>query len=224
MTNAPYNFSYGSCITVGTDIYMFGGQDDNGMPVNTAYKYDTLTDTYTQLSNIPHGFSNGSTALIGNYIYLIGLFYNDDPSINGYFECKYNISTDRYPVTALVPRAYRPADYANIVGNIIAAVGNSIYLYGVYSDTTGETTAVSVYQVFPDNSVVLLNGNTYKTQLFSNSKVDDSVKYSFADVWFYTVQNGPSVDIPTYYGDCTNWVNIKNPPVGSIEETVEEEE
>jgi N-acetylneuraminic acid mutarotase len=225
MANAPYNFSYGSCIAVGTDIYMFGGQDDDTMPVTTAYKYSTSTDTYTQLTDTPYAFWNGYTALISDDIYMIGMF--NDHSRDGYYVYKYNISTDTYAQVATIPEDYRPANYENIVGNIIAAIGNDIYLYGAYSEIIHEWTAVNVYQVqseFADNSVVLLNGNTYKTQLFSNSEVDDSVKYNFADVWFYTTQGGLDTTIPTYYGDGTQWVNIKNPPVSPIEETVEEEE
>ena len=38
----------------------------------TAYKYDTLTDAYTQITNIPYNFRDGSAVSIGTDIYLLG--------------------------------------------------------------------------------------------------------------------------------------------------------
>lgn len=65
---------------------------------------------------------------------------------------------------------------------------------------------------FEDKTIVLLNGSTYKTQLYSNELVDSSVKYPFSDVWLYEVVTGLITDIPSYYGDGTQWINFKNLP------------
>jgi len=65
---------------------------------------------------------------------------------------------------------------------------------------------------FDDKSIVLLNGSSYKTQLFTSELVDSSVKNSFNDVWLYEDGTGLLTDIPSYYGDGTQWINFKNPP------------
>ena len=64
----PYEFYSGSAVSIGTNVYLFGSSVAN----TTAYKYDTLTDTYTQLTNIPYTFSNGSAIFNGVDIYLFG--------------------------------------------------------------------------------------------------------------------------------------------------------
>ncbi|MDE5830492.1 MAG: hypothetical protein K2H53_02140, partial [Clostridia bacterium] len=50
---------------------MLGTCYDNHI-YTTTYKYDTLTDTYTQLTNIPYFFFDGSAVAIGTDIYLFG--------------------------------------------------------------------------------------------------------------------------------------------------------
>ena len=67
----PYQFKYGSAVAVGTDIYLFGSDDSSYY--TTAYKYNTLTDTYTKLTNIPsNSFYSGSAVVIGTDVYLLG--------------------------------------------------------------------------------------------------------------------------------------------------------
>ena len=65
----PYIFAFvfGSAVTIGTDIYLFGGTYDD-----TAYKYNTDTGIYTRLNDIPYEFWQGSSVVIGTDIYLLG--------------------------------------------------------------------------------------------------------------------------------------------------------
>ena len=52
LNNIPYNFAQGSAVAIRTDVYLFGG---SGYGANTtAYKYNPLTDVYTQLNNLIH--------------------------------------------------------------------------------------------------------------------------------------------------------------------------
>ena len=67
-TLIPYRFYNGSAVAVGTDIYLLGGYES----LKYTYKYNTLTDTYTQLANIPYNFSSSSAATVGTNIYLFG--------------------------------------------------------------------------------------------------------------------------------------------------------
>lgn len=154
--NIPYNFSQGSAAVFGTDIYLFGG--NNGVSyLSSAYKYDTLTNTYTQLANIPYSFNNNAV-LICNKAFLLG--------------------GSSYP------------------------------------------TKVQCMQIeskeYEDNSVVISQGRLYNvgyaTEIFSNNLASAPLLYALADAWFYTTQDGLITNIPTYYGDGTQWLNIKNPP------------
>ncbi len=103
----PYDFSNSDAVVVGTDIYILGGFEDSHY--NYVYKYDTITDTYTQLENIPFNFQSGGTITINNNIYLLGgtdksnanylyIHYIDLPQIDKY---QYNeiITTEQLPTT-----------------------------------------------------------------------------------------------------------------------------
>ena len=66
MANPTANTSDGATISIGTDIYLFGGG-------TSCYKYDTLTDTYVERTDIPYTFNNGSVASVDSSgIYLFG--------------------------------------------------------------------------------------------------------------------------------------------------------
>ena len=57
----------GTAVTaaIGTNIYLFGGNSD----LTYAYKYNTLDDTYSRLSDIPRKTQLGAAAVIGDCIY-----------------------------------------------------------------------------------------------------------------------------------------------------------
>ena len=152
------NLINGSAVAIGTDIYLFGS--NNSSYGKYAYKYDTLTNTYTQLTNIPYNFYSGAAVSVGTNIYLLG---------------GYNSQTTNRKFYAV--------------------------------SKTYET----------DNTVVIAQGRTYdigyNTKLFnSNFEEDYQPLYGFADAWYYTLTGGLETDIPTYYGNGTQWINIKNPP------------
>ena len=55
---------------MGTDIYLFGSGSSSYQKY--AYKYNTLTNSYTKMTNIPYGFYQGSAVAMGTDIYLFG--------------------------------------------------------------------------------------------------------------------------------------------------------
>jgi len=64
--NHPITFS------IGTDGYVLAGQNENGTYVNDFYKYDTTTDSWTQLPNFPgyprgyaYGIAHNGKAYVG---------------------------------------------------------------------------------------------------------------------------------------------------------------
>lgn len=112
----PYDFYDGTAVSIGTDIYLFGGQ---GNSTNT-YKYNTLTKAYTKLTNIPISFYNCPAVAIGTNIYL---FYGTSSvSQNTGQVYKYDTLTDEYTQLATIP-------YTIYTGKA-AVVGTDIYLFG----------------------------------------------------------------------------------------------
>ena len=127
ITDVPHNFMAGQIGKVGTDIYIFGGQtgSSNTSYTSNAYKYDTLTDTYTQIASVPtNGLTQGGYVTIGTDIYLVGGITNGFNVQNTIY--KYDTLTDTYTKMANMP-------YTNRV-NCPVAIGTDIYIMGGLSD------------------------------------------------------------------------------------------
>lgn len=159
-----------------------------------------MTDTYLKLTNIPYSDTDSVAIAVETNVYIFG-GYNDGKRM----AYKYNTLNDTYTKLDDIP-----FDFNNGIG---AFSGDYIYLfYG---------TRMQPYLLFgktyqQDNAVVIrqLRQGTasYEIELYSNSKDIISPKYLFNNAWYYTLAGGLETDIPTYYGNGTNWVNIKNPP------------
>ena len=110
----PYIFAFvfGSAVTIGTDIYLFGGMYDD----TYAYKYNTDTGIYTRLNDIPFEFYYGSSVVIGTDIYLFG---GNNSKTYAY---KYNTITGIY--TRLTDIPYEFWQGSSVV------IGTDIYLLG----------------------------------------------------------------------------------------------
>lgn len=116
----PYSFNAGRCASIGTDIYLFGGGSSN----NEAYKYNSLTDTYTALTNIPYIFDSGSAIAVGTNIYLFG---SEDTNY-GLYAYKYDTLTDSYTRLTDIPTKFYSQG--------VAAIGTDIYLFAPYGNST----------------------------------------------------------------------------------------
>lgn len=188
LTNIPYNFCYGAIAVVGTDIYLFGQQNGG----TNCYKYDTLTDTYTKMSNIPYSFLNGSVVSVGTDIYLFG------GSNQGQMLYKYDTLTDTYTKLENIP--------INVQSNgRTIKVNNDIYLF-----SQNKVQVLTFPQLnFDDNSIVIdESSSTYETEIITTD-VENGLHYKFNDV-FFNEENGFDNTIPTYYGNGTEWIKIKN--------------
>ena len=242
LTDNPYSFYGGAAVAVGTDIYIIGGLQTPSV----IQKYDTLTDTYTRLTDIPYPFKRGSATVVGNKIHLIG----SDQS--GYYRNHYT-----YDITSGIYSQMSNYPYSgNAAGNCAVVVGSDIYIFGnmsseekkayKYSTLTNTYTQltnvpytcysggiafvgnqiylfknkrVQVYalesKTYQQDELVVICQGKYKTvgyeiDLYDNDKDVNSAKYAFADAWYYTTQDGLITNIPTYYGDGTNWIKLKN--------------
>ena len=314
ITDCPLYSFRGGCVTIGTDIYIFGlfeGEPYSESNINNkVYKYDTLTDTYTQLANIPNRqyISSFNLVVVGTNIYMFGsgaglagkpadkydtltntwTRLSDMPFSNSnskpvvgidndtiYFfyvyvdnqTCvyKYTISTGLYSKVTSISEML-PSTYYGVSLDFRIKFGNNVYLlgcgdtssnsqYGLYkfnfitnTFTKLQNSPVSlnyatavlvntdiyilggynnkrnvyVFHISPkeyeDNSVIIAQGRTYSVgynvELLTTELAEEDYQplYSFADAWYYTENDGLITNIPTYYGDGTQWINIKNPP------------
>ena len=130
-TDLPYSFHRGASVSIGADIYIFGG----GGGATTAYKYNILTDTYASLTTIPFRFYFGSTASINTDVYLFGGSYAKTTAY------KYDILTDTYTQLNDIPY--------NFTASGIAVIGTNIYLFG--SASSGDYRKAYKYNIFTNS-------------------------------------------------------------------------
>lgn len=142
---------------------------------------------------------------VGTNLYFMG------GTNNNYANYKYNTITG-----VLTQEANMPLGKGYMAS--IISVGENIYIFGGYSDYSKMMMYHAQSKAYStDNTVVIAQGRTYSIgyniKLFeTNFETDYQPLYGFADAWFYTLQDGLDGTMPVYYGDGTQWINIKNPP------------
>jgi N-acetylneuraminic acid mutarotase len=57
---------------VGTDIYAFGGEDNNDTKQDTVMKYDTMTDAWSTLAPMTYASSKHSASICNGLVYIAG--------------------------------------------------------------------------------------------------------------------------------------------------------
>lgn len=249
LTDIPYPVNHASITSVGTDIYLFGGEGNSIWTdwYTKAYKYNTLTDTYTQLQDLSGGTFRGCAVTVGTDIYL----FDGERTWKSLY--KYNTLTNScvklgnktIPLYCEESRAF----YFN--GDIYLLLGQnetSVYKYSIDNNTftlieNSENSSFGKYRIAcmkdniiyvvqqtqfykfivvdnDDKSVIVSQkSNEYATSLFNKSdNMKNNPKFFFDNTWYYTTQDGLDDTIPTYYGDGTQWINFKNPPVEEVEE------
>lgn len=153
INDLPYDFDGGRATSIGSDIYLFGGEDDYD---NNAYKYNSIEGTYTKLSNIPTlGLTNRPAISSKNEIYII----NNEDKIY-----KYNISEDTY--TELSSISLTGAE-----GCAVTLIEDNIYIFGsseqdnnkraiIYNITNNEETSLEyIPNEFNNGSAIAINEN-----------------------------------------------------------------
>lgn len=134
-----YTFSGSVVVALGTDIYLFGAYTYNGA-INIAYKYDTLTDTYTRLTDVPYTYSSCCGAAVGTDIFLFGVGNNS-------YIYKYNTLTDTYTMMR-VASIWVSGTLAVAIGTDIfltgGNVGSNVYKYNTLTDTTANVGSLPI--------------------------------------------------------------------------------
>lgn len=120
------NIAY-TIASVGTSIYMFGASSV-GLSSARAYKYDTLTNIYTELSRPPVTFaSNTGSISIGDKIYLFGGSYGT--SDKAYV---YDTVTDTYTRLGTTPKTF-----VGILTAVLPTDNDNIYIFGNWQGNFG---------------------------------------------------------------------------------------
>jgi len=139
----PALTAYGCVVAIGTDIYMFGGELSNAntslITVKTlAYKYNTLTHTWSTISPLPSPVRTAATIAVGKYIYIVGGL-STPAAVGSNFVIRYNTETDSYdtvPSPDLIVNAYS--------GKLFAA-GGKLYLFG--GTVNGVGASKDIYEI-----------------------------------------------------------------------------
>lgn len=128
LTSTPNNSS-GTTVAIGNDIYLFGSYySGGGVDTKCAYRYNTLTDTYTQLTEVPYRFNNRPAVAIGTDIYIFGSNEN-----SGTYKYVYKYDTKKNTYTK---RRDTPYDFNNISAVV---VGTDVYIFGASNTFSGST-------------------------------------------------------------------------------------
>ena len=195
LTDVPYPFYSGSVVAVGTDVYLFAtGDDSHGRAV---YKYNTLTNTYVSRAVLSYNFVGGSAVAVGTDIYLFG----SGNSTYSTYAYKYNTLTNTYTQLTNIP-------YSFYRGSAVA-VGTDVYLFGGEPNKQKVQVMTMQPNIYTDESIVIANNkaNRYETILVQ-TEVINGLKYKFDDVFYYKDEEF-DVTIPTYYGNGTEWLQIR---------------
>lgn len=116
VNDLPFNFS-GRTTSIGSDIYLFGGGDDE----KSAYKYNSIEGTYTKLTNIPLSGSYFVTSVISNGTEIYIASGSDVGSGTKLY--KYDPLQDTY--TSLSSTYFIAAD-----GGSLTILGDNLYMFG----------------------------------------------------------------------------------------------
>lgn len=106
------------------------------------------------------------------------------------------------------------------IGKIFGGIMYEGTLYGVTGDSVTKSylTPMSfISKEYPNNCVILvqspLRNTLIQTQLWTYLKrnpFSGRILYSLYDAYYYNKELGLIRDIPTYYGNGTEWVKFKN--------------
>ena len=179
INDLPYDFDGGRATSIGSDIYLFGGEDDYD---NNAYKYNSIEGTYTKLSNIPTlGLTNRPAISSKNEIYII----NNEDKIY-----KYNISEDTYTELSSIP-------LTGAEGCAVTLIEDNIYIFGsseqdknkraiIYNITNNEETSLEdIPNEFNDGSAIAINDNEIILLGVSGNNTHGIYKYNISENEYY---------------------------------------
>ena len=174
----------GKAALIDNDIYLFG----NGQK---GYKYNILTNTFTEIERVPFDYINDTVVGINNNIFLLGSSYKSGSAYEyGKYNYKYDTLTNTYKKLEDIP-------YDFIEGSTVA-IGNDIYLLGGSFSMNN----VYKYKTYLENKNIFIKNENDKLK----TNLSNILKIYFSEIIIY--DNYESKDYPVYYGNGTEWVEI----------------
>ncbi len=174
----------GKAALIDNDIYLFG----NGQK---GYKYNILTNTFTEIERVPFDYINDTVVGINNNIFLLGSSYKSGSAYEyGKYNYKYDTLTNTYKKLEDIP-------YDFIEGSTVA-IGNDIYLLGGSSSMNN----VYKYKTYLENKNIFIKNENDKLK----TNLSNILKIYFSEIIIY--DNYEPKDYPIYYGNGTEWIEI----------------
>lgn len=144
--SAPYALNVSKACTDGSNIYIFGGNFSTTTRTH-AYRIDTASSIFTQLTNIPVGMYNHSCLYDGDrFVYLFGGEANPTSAY------KYDIDNNSYTKLKNIPFDY--------YYGLIAQIKNYIYL--ISSNNSAHYYTMFEYDILKESYTQLTNIPRYR--------------------------------------------------------------
>ena len=174
----------GKAALIDNDIYLFG----NGQK---GYKYNILTNTFTEIERVPFDYINDTVVGINNNIFLLGSSYKSGSAYEyGKYNYKYDTLTNTYKKLEDIP-------YDFVEGSTVA-IGNDIYLLGGSSSMNN----VYKYKTYLENKNIFIKNENDKLK----TNLSNILKIYFSEIIIY--DNYEPKDYLIYYGNGTEWIEI----------------
>lgn len=190
MADIPYPFyDFCNAVTIGTDIYLMGSSATGHE--YTMYKYDTTTNTYTQIQNDKYNLKYSQAVAVPrkNTIFIFGEKNEDNRRARAY---KYDVTTNLFSENTRLPNKYHGVNS----GVVYDSTFSTIYLY-----SEGISDVYSYYfptEQYTNNNISLISG------IYNNPELLDGFTVKIDEAVYY--KNDQIQNYQYYIGNGTSWI------------------
>lgn len=205
-TTLPANNAEIGVAAIGTDMYLVGG-NPNGANV---YKFDTLTNTLTQLSNLPYSAYGIGVTSYGTDLYIFGGRPTSGTKAYGY-AYKYDTLSDTYTqltsmpyISGQTPIVRKGTDIYLIGGHTGSGVHANMYKYNILTDTYTKLTDLpsgrnAASTILYKNDIYILGG-------YRSVNLKEMWKYSINDNTYTRLSDSPYAAYGTAAGLYSRYI------------------
>ena len=202
VSTLPYSFYNGCAVVYNDEIHILGSKDSSH--TRDHYKYDGTS--WSKVSTLPYDFYNGCAVVYHNEIHILGGYYAP--------EARYHYKFDGTNWESVTTLPYVFCDGGAVVYNDEIHILNSSktpyrFHYRIRGKSVIEScngTKIAIYQN-PNNAA-----GVYATNFISGVPItgeNNKFPSGFDDV-YYIDDSGNVEESPTYYGNGTQWIKLKN--------------
>ena len=202
VSTLPYSFYNGCAVVYNDEIHILGSGDTSY--TKRHYKYDGTS--WSNVSTLPYDFYNGCAVVYHNEIHILG------SKKSSYSKYHYKYDGTSWSKVSTLPYVF--CDGGAVVYNDEIHILNSSktpyrFHYRIRGKSVIEScngTKIAIYQN-PSNAA-----GVYATNFISRVPItgeNNKFPSGFDDV-YYIDDSGNVEESPTYYGDGTQWIKLKN--------------